>query len=232
MPTPEVENTTKTDYICIGCGACCAPGILGQRTSPYLEITPNDLKEDFKSTHKLVAKDQMFGDPREGAKLFLPVVRAQNDFTQCEHLAGIVLEDAKCSCYASRPTACRIFTPGGDACQKLRQTWLVHKDKVTWERKAHPEFSHDEAAHAVVARHNPLDKYDPVLDSLGCGPDYVHLRKLRDEAVAIEKSPEKLLVAESEHKQMVPTFRQQHIQVERKGLKPGKPLAKAKARAR
>lgn len=181
MPTPEVDKATKTDSECNGCGACCAPGILGQRTGAYLEITANDLKDDFKSTQKLVVKDQMFG---EGGRLFLPVIRGENAFTQCEHLSGQVLECAACGCYDTRPTACRIFEPGGAQCQQARQAWLVHKDKVMWEKKLHPEYSNDEAVYAVVARDNCLSVYSKdnhILESLGTGPDYIHLRKLRDE---------------------------------------------------
>lgn len=184
MTSPkEIEEATKTSDMCKGCGACCAPGILGQGTSAYLEITPQDLKADFTSKSKLAAKDQFFG---EGAKLFLPVIRGENDFTQCEHLRGTVMEDAYCGCYASRPTACRIFEPGGYQCQKIRQAWLVHEDRVRWELKANPALSQSEAAYNVVARHNCVNEHadNHVVESLGKGPDYVHLRKMRDKALA------------------------------------------------
>lgn len=179
----EIEEATKTSDVCKGCGACCAPGILGQGTAAYLEITPQDLKADFTSKSKLTAKDQFFG---EGAKLFLPVIRGENDFTQCEHLRGTVMEDAYCGCYASRPTACRIFEPGGFQCQKVRQAWLIHEDRVRWELKANPSLSNSEAAYNVVARHNCVTEHadNHVVESLGKGPDYVHLRKMRDRALA------------------------------------------------
>jgi len=187
MPTTEVEKATKTNDTCQGCGACCAPGILGQETGPYLEVTPSDLKDEFKSRKKLVVKDQFFG---EGGRLFLPVVRAQNDFTQCEHLAGHVLQDARCGCYDTRPAACRIFVPGGEMCQKARQAWLVHRDQVRWELSEHPELNRDEAVFAVVSRNNGpflgLDLHNAVLNSLGQGPDYVYLRAKRDREQQLE----------------------------------------------
>lgn len=203
MPTPEVNNATRTDDLCRGCGACCAPGILGQGTAPYLEVTPDDLSDAFKSKTTLkvagplglryarYAAVSMYDDSR----LFLPVVRGENDFTQCEHLHGIVLDDAGCSCYNTRPAACRVFEPGNAACQRLRQAWMVHRDKVAWKMKAKPQLTHDEAVYEVVnstldlfeAKHlgNMKDSRDDAdqskpIDSLGRGPDYVHLCHVRE----------------------------------------------------
>lgn len=214
MPTSETEQATKTNDICGGCGACCAPGILGIKTDPYLEITPEDLKDDFKSKQKLAVKDQMHG---EGGKLFLPVVRGSNDFTQCEHLLGTVLESAACGCYDTRPTACRIFEPGGYQCQKVRQAWLVHRDKVMWEQVAHPEYSHDDAVYEVVASNSCLGLHPSnkrVLESLGAGPDYIHLRKERDYSQRLELDERKLSASPAT------SFREQHIAHEGKGVDP------------
>jgi Fe-S-cluster containining protein len=202
-----------------------------------LEITPDDLKDDFKSKKKLVVKDQMFG---EGGKLFLPVIRSnRNDFTQCEHLIGMVLGGGRCSSYDTRPTACRIFEPGGHMCQTLRQAWLVHQDKVVWERLAHPEYSHDEAVYAVVANSNCLNVYSKdhhILESLGTGPDYVHLRRVRDEEQRAKETKveyatldlPKDTVSLVERKRMyrpVGDFRKAHIAHEGKGIDPSTSFA-------
>lgn len=233
MPTPEVDNATKTDSECDGCGACCAPGILGQRTEAYLEILPNDLKDDFKSKQKLVVKDQML---ERGGRLFLPVIRGENAFTQCEHLSGQVLESAACGCYDTRPTACRIFEPGGAMCQQARQAWLVHKDKVMWEKKLHPEYSNDEAVYAVVARDNCLSTFsrdNHILESLGTGPDYIHLRKLRDEELHLKSAkvecstldlPKDCLVQKGRKRKARTStdFRAQHVAHKGKGIDPTK----------
>lgn len=201
MPTPEVNNATKTDDLCEGCGACCAPGILGQMTDPYLEVTQDDLKDEFTSKSKLSVKsavggpmglDSMFG---EDGRLFLPVVRGDNDFTQCEHLCGLVLCGANCGCYHTRPTACRIFEPGGPMYQRLRHAWMVHQDKVAWKKRAQPNLTHDEAVYSVVkdgVYGRPLGAGDTrILESLGKGPDYVYLRERRDKDRALEEVEKK-----------------------------------------
>jgi len=68
MPTPEVNNATKTDDLCEGCGACCAPDILGQMTDPYLEVTQDDLKDEFTSKSKLSVKSAVGGPMGLGMK--------------------------------------------------------------------------------------------------------------------------------------------------------------------
>lgn len=184
------EAKDVTDDICRDCGACCAPGIIGQKTEGYVEVMDDDLRRGFRFAAELQTKDLQIKRPTSGAwapatRRFLPTVRAHNDFTQCEHLEGEVLKDARCGCYELRPNACRYFEPGGVTCLELRKRWMAHKERVFWLVKR--GFSHVEAvfrsARELAQAH---DKHapgrDPILSSLGREADYALLQRRRDEA--------------------------------------------------
>lgn len=174
------EKYTRTNEICQGCGACCAPGIMGHKTEPYLEVTAEDTLRGFKHKAGVVSKADPFADKE---RVLLRVVRAQNDYTQCEHLQGIIGQDAKCGCYDSRPTACRIYEPGSTDCQRLRQLWLAHRERKLWLSISKPELSEEEQAYqAARAREvdEPHSVMSQVMESLGKDLDYFQLRRERD----------------------------------------------------
>lgn len=101
------DETVEASDLRDGCGACCAPGVMGQGTDRYLEILPEDVARGFRTKCDLEYTPSYTDSTK--VRCFLPVVRAQNDFTQCEHLRGRVLVDASCGCYSQRPKACLMY---------------------------------------------------------------------------------------------------------------------------
>lgn len=98
MGTPNV-----IDYDCQGCGACCFGPQGWVDVDEALDDTPRKLCQDFCG-------------PNRGYRMGAMIMVAG----KCIALEKQPDGTWKCSIYKKRPTSCREFEPGSDACLEAR----------------------------------------------------------------------------------------------------------------
>lgn len=114
---------------CKSCGACCTPPmppphlVHAEWGHGWADVLPDDkARLDRRAVRRLVVVDSAHGIEaiRTAPARQVRGPLAGQTVTACAALRGSLLARVSCRIYATRPDACRTFTPGGVACLATR----------------------------------------------------------------------------------------------------------------
>lgn len=101
---------------CNKCGICCVTNLEYGRGG-FVQVSPED-QERMPSKYRLtVVQESSPGQARLGTKA------RSRGWQRCVALKGIVGMRTRCGMYEDRPTLCRTFRRGGEACLQERARW-------------------------------------------------------------------------------------------------------------